>query len=63
MKVVELLLSNGANVHDKATDTGYSSLIVASSNGHMKVVKLLSSYCYLMEPMSTIRDLIMVLVL
>ena len=42
-KVVELLLSHGANVHDKRTTTGTSSLMIACTRGHLKVVELLLS--------------------
>ncbi len=35
--VVEMLLSNGANVNDMMTDDGSSSLFMASENiGHLK---------------------------
>ena len=42
MKIIKLLLSKGANVNDK-DNHGYSSIIVASSQGHVNVVKLLLS--------------------
>ena len=43
LKVVELLLLNGANIHDKETSQGMSSLFIASQEGHLDVVELLLS--------------------
>ena len=42
MKLVELLLSKGANIHDKDND-GSSSIILASGRGHADVCELLLS--------------------
>ena len=43
LSIVELLLSKGANIHDKSTTNGYSSLLLASRQGHLKIVELLLS--------------------
>ena len=42
VKVVELLLTRGANIHDK-DDDGWSPISLATWNGHVKVVELLLS--------------------
>ena len=42
MKIINLLVSKGANINDRAND-GLSSIIAASREGHVSVVELLLS--------------------
>ena len=43
LDIVGMLLSKGANIHDKDTTDGYSSLMIASQEGCLSVVELLLS--------------------
>ena len=40
IRVVELLVEAGANIHDK-NNHDFSSIILASKNGHLDIVKFL----------------------
>ena len=41
MKVIELLLSKGADIHEKCIN-GKTALMIASAKGHMNIAKLLT---------------------
>ena len=53
---MELLLSNGANVNDKTTDDGFSSLFIAFQEGHVEVVMLLLSNGAIVNDLSNYGD-------